>query len=311
VGAGAFLAISDQSSGGAQHRAAVAPPPAIPSVIHVGGKPSGITIGKGSVWVADDSSNTVTRISERTGQKTGAPIPVGERPQSLTYGNGFVWVASAYDGALTKIDAASGKVVGSPIDVGGAPEYVTFGANYLWVSHFPGKFAQINPTSGARVASTKGSGDHEGAAVHDKDVLFISKNSDGPSNVQHWHTQPSSTFSASIPTGKASYGVTFAGGFGWVSNFVDDTVTKVDLATDRPVGTIRGVPSAQDGDGIAAGFGAIWLAGSYADQLIRLDPATGAISRYSVGRKPVAVAVGESRVWVASRAAGTVTPVKP
>ena len=63
---------------------------------------------------------------------------------------------------------------------------------------------------------------------------------------------------------------------------------------------------------IALGAGAVWVADSLDDGVVRIDPSTRAVTTtIPVGRNPVGVAVGEGSVWVANSGDGTVTRIDP
>ena len=104
--------------------------------IRVGRGPRGVAVGETSVWVANASDGTVTRIDPAAGEVVGDPIPVGRDPRELTIGEGSVWVANARDSTVTRIDPADGEVVGDPIDVGEDPIGITVGAGSVWTANF-------------------------------------------------------------------------------------------------------------------------------------------------------------------------------
>jgi DNA-binding beta-propeller fold protein YncE len=63
---------------------------------------------------------------------------------------------------------------------------------------------------------------------------------------------------------------------------------------------------------LAAGSRGVWLVDKAAGALVRIDPATMKIAaRIRVGRGPRAVAVGAGSIWVANAADGTVSRVDP
>src|SRR5205814_10263955 len=64
---------------------------AVTTTFAVGGRPTGVAIGAGSVWVADSTDGTVDRIDPVTA-KVRAAIPIGGSPQALTVADGRVWV---------------------------------------------------------------------------------------------------------------------------------------------------------------------------------------------------------------------------
>lgn len=61
-------------------------------VIPVGKEPSGVATGAESVWVANGSEKTISRIDPRTNTVVDT-IATRYYPVSLTYGHGFLWVS--------------------------------------------------------------------------------------------------------------------------------------------------------------------------------------------------------------------------
>jgi branched-chain amino acid transport system substrate-binding protein len=90
-----------------------------------------ITVGAGSVWVADPLAGVLWRI------RPGPPIEthtvrVALGASGLAYGRGAVWVASAVDGQVVRVDAATEKVTTFP--VGNAPQAVSVALAGVWTA---------------------------------------------------------------------------------------------------------------------------------------------------------------------------------
>src|SRR5205814_10551398 len=63
--------------------------------------------------------------------------------------------------------------------------------------------------------------------------------------------------------------------------------------------------------GVAYGAGALWILDDFAEEVLKLDPGTGArTTSYPVGGNPVGLAEGFGSVWVLD-ASGTVTRLDP
>jgi HlyD family secretion protein len=67
--------------------------------IPIGGSPTAVAVGGGSVWVTDTSSSSVVKVNPRTFQATR--LAVGNNPVAVTFGADRVWVANAADGTVT------------------------------------------------------------------------------------------------------------------------------------------------------------------------------------------------------------------
>ena len=109
----------------------------------VGFSPSAVTIGGGSVWVANVGDNTVARVNPRTVSVVRS-ITVGRRPRSIAFGSGAVWVANEADDRVTRIDTASNAAT-ETIAVGDEPTAIAFGAGAVWVANGDGTVSRIDP----------------------------------------------------------------------------------------------------------------------------------------------------------------------
>ena len=111
--------------------------PHVSATIEVGKDPNGIAFGNGSVWVANFSSNTVSRIDPATNQVTDT-ISAGRSPFGITFGAGSVWVTSEgsnFEGnTVSRIDPATGRVTAT-ITVGTNPSGIAFGDGSVWVAN--------------------------------------------------------------------------------------------------------------------------------------------------------------------------------
>ncbi len=103
------------------------PPVIIPLPFH----PGDLAFGKGSVWVANASGDTVWRVDART-NTLARSISVGNLATGVAYGQGSVWVASG-DGTVSRIDPQSDRVTAT-IDVGGTPFRIAVGEGRVWVT---------------------------------------------------------------------------------------------------------------------------------------------------------------------------------
>lgn len=63
--------------------------------------------------------------------------------------------------------------------------------------------------------------------------------------------------------------------------------------------------------GLAAGDGYVWVTATDAGEILRIDPATGAISPAQVGGSPVGIAVTSGGVWFADRSRGSLARLDP
>src|SRR5919112_6327672 len=77
----------------------------------VGNGPEGVVSDGANVWVANQFSETVTKLSG-DGAALGT-YAVGRRPLALAFDGNFVWVANYLSDNVMKLDPSSGAVVGT------------------------------------------------------------------------------------------------------------------------------------------------------------------------------------------------------
>jgi YVTN family beta-propeller protein len=105
---------------------------AITATVRLGDSPSAMVFGHGSAWVANDVEDTVTRIDPRTTSVVRA-ISVGTDPVALAVGPDAIWVANSGDGTVSRIDPET-NAVKETISVGHRPLGVTFADDLVWVT---------------------------------------------------------------------------------------------------------------------------------------------------------------------------------
>jgi YVTN family beta-propeller protein len=98
---------------------------------NVGSSPSGVAVGGGAVWVTDTGSNAVSRVDPAA--NTVTTTSVGRAPVGIAYGEGSVWVANSGSGTVSRLNPGTGKVI-STIPVGGSPTGIAAGSGLVWVT---------------------------------------------------------------------------------------------------------------------------------------------------------------------------------
>ena len=112
---------------------------------------------------------------------------------------------------------------------------------------------------------------------------------------------------ADAPVGASPTKIAVGAGAIWVTNTDDDTVSKVDLATNRPVDTIQ-VGHGPVGVAVCDGF--VWVANSLDGTVSWIDPKVDReVQRINVGSGPLGVACANGSVWVANTGDGTITKI--
>src|SRR4029434_330983 len=86
--------------------------PAAPDEFPVGLGPEGVATDSDSVLLADQFSDTVTKLRASDGAVIGT-YNVGHRPIALAFDGQFLWVANYLSNNVMKLDPASGTVIGT------------------------------------------------------------------------------------------------------------------------------------------------------------------------------------------------------
>jgi streptogramin lyase len=209
-----------------------------------GDRPVGIATGFGSVWVESHEGHTLYRLDPASNTVI-ARIDLGQfSAGDPGIGFGRVWVAhNILDSTTTLVvDPTSNQVVGR---VQAATLDFTFGSGSVWMaSNYFDSLLRIDPATYQVVASIKITGD-QGTAMFGAGFIWLAANSE-------------------------------PGGYSGV-------ITKIDPSTNKVVGTLHTARMpGRYGQGITFAFGAIWVKAYNNDKLLRIDPASGKTTTYTI-----------------------------
>jgi streptogramin lyase len=107
--------------------------PQVAARITTGINPCEAAASAGSVWVANDGSGTLARVSPRKNRVT-ARIAVGRGACAVAAGAGAVWVANYRTGRLLRVNPRTRKV--RRVAVGGAPFDILVTNGGVWTTGF-------------------------------------------------------------------------------------------------------------------------------------------------------------------------------
>ena len=123
--------------------------------IHVGNGPSGVAVGYGSVWVTNSSDGTLSRI-DAVSDAVVKPIPLDGGATDVAVGLGAVWVTDAMNGRVLRVDPQTNQVV-APINVGTGPSAISVGYGSVWVANSrDGTISRIDPQTNQVVGGDPG-----------------------------------------------------------------------------------------------------------------------------------------------------------
>jgi YVTN family beta-propeller protein len=256
--------------------------PRVQAVIQTGPAAHGVTVGFGSVWVANHHGGSVSRIDPAMNEVT-ATIPVGEGPGSITAGYGYVWVDDYNGDGFWRIDPRTNEARKLWAHTGGVCANTTVGAGAVWAIGGPkGPLFKMEPSSGRVIDTAKIDGC--GAELTDMNA-----------------------------------GIALGAGSLWVGSG-RGRLLRLDPKTLALQTTIT-VPGGPIWVGSSSfGSGALWVTQlprggdtSIDDGLVlRIDPATNLVTaRIGVGWGPDDTCVEDGSVWALNGSDGTVSEISP
>jgi streptogramin lyase len=79
-----------------------------PATFPTGRGPAGVVVRKGTVWVANRTASTLTRIDVRTGRPSSREIRVPLNPYDLAAYRDSIWVTALTDGKIARVTGLDG-----------------------------------------------------------------------------------------------------------------------------------------------------------------------------------------------------------
>jgi peptide/nickel transport system substrate-binding protein len=231
-------------------------------------------LGQGSSGGSDVmvAPNSVAVIDPQTNRVTG-DVPVGARPAEIVSGSGSLWVANLDDETVSRIDPTTSRVIRSIADSGVSGS----------LAAAPGAtWAMTADPAGSFVTATKIDPNYEAVT-------------------QKIRVKALSQFEKTFPAVAVGEGAVWVGPPGWL-------LTRIDPATS----SVKTIDTGNGPSSVAVGEGAVWVADIDANNVVRVDPASGiVVETIPVGHAPAAIAIGEGSVWVADRFDNKVVRIDP
>jgi DNA-binding beta-propeller fold protein YncE len=278
-----------------------------------------VLVSGGEERAAAGAPGAVVRIDPDSGRVTGRH-EVGGRPAAVAAGAGTVWVASDLNSSLWRVEPRSGGV--KRISTSGLPRDLAYYQGRIYVSSegpgYGGSVVAFDAVSGTRQDAVEryscsiAAGSSEGVWSTDCQSLQNVNQLGGDSRellVLRTLTLPFRDPLTSATYLSCQCDLAVGNGSVWVpGDAADSRVWRIDAKRGRVLDTIE-FPF-PIGRGIAAGGGALWVAGLLDDIVARVDARTGRITgRVAVGRTPIGLALSAEGLWVANHLDHTVSLV--
>jgi streptogramin lyase len=246
--------------------------------VRVGGNPTGVAVGGGSVWVINQDDQTVQRIAAGTGQVLSTKSSLGT-PTGIAWGEDAVWITDGFGTAegtarVVRLDPADDSVRAAFETPGAKAIVVGYGS--IWVTdENADQVLRYDPVTGERSAAIQ---------------------------------LPRGSLPSALAVGTgAAEGI-------WVVNDLAGTVSRIDPATDEVSDTLMvDAPTA-----VAADDRGIWVSSNANDSVVRFDPRTGTTIRTlslaegdGIPNGPTTILVTGDGVWLASNLDPVVVRIDP
>jgi YVTN family beta-propeller protein len=125
-----------------------------------------MTLGAGSVWLADRSQGSVRRVDPATGDAI-ATIRSAPGANAMAFGHGSVWVTNNVEDSVLRIRPSTNSVLRA-ISVGADPSALAVGPDAIWVANSgDGTVSRIDPETNEVVETIAVGHRPQGVAVAD------------------------------------------------------------------------------------------------------------------------------------------------
>lgn len=266
--------------------------------VQLAGPPAALVAAEGSLWTADASDGTVSRIDPRT-RAIIDRIEVGSGPGVLAAGGGAIWIASTVGGTISRIDAATDRIT-QTIRLGGAsPAAMSFGQGSLWAADATDRaLLEIDAATGSVKRTLTLDLAPTSVSVY-SGAIWVADYDAG--TVEQIDKRSGETL-ARIKVGQGPDAIMATSAGVWVANRLDGTVTRIDARRGAVVATIAVGSGAS---ALAIDGRSVWVANSYSGTATRLDISSSSVAQtVEVGGQPGALALQAGTIWVGTGAGG-------
>ena len=274
----------------------------IVGAVAIPGQPSLVAAEGRSVWVASDTSRTITKVDGRS-LAVKEVVATNALPFDLAASGRAVWLLDGESRALVKVDAAYRSVAKRlrlssgrrrPPGLGAG---LDAGRGSVWVADGTSRLVRLDRAAVKRLDVGQPLDD---VAIGDRTIWAISAKSASALEID----PDSGRVLTRIPitsrpgsTRPVPIAVTAGARAVWVLNANTPSVTRIDPVLKSVRATIPlGVGS--NPTSIATGAGAVWVTVSGEGTVVRIDPRTGDVRSIPVGGAPTGVAVSLGKVWI-------------
>ncbi len=270
----------------------------------VGNGPWGIAIdASGNVWVVNDTSNTVTKLSA-AGSIIGT-YPVGNSPAGIVIDNssGNVWVTNYNGNNVTKL-SSTGSTLGT-YAVGTNPYSVAIDSSgNVWVANDTSNNVTELNSAGSTIGTYAVGSNPYDIVIDPSGNIWVTNQWGSPSVTK---LSPAGSTIGSYGVGSIPYGIAVDNsGNAWVANAGSNNVTELS-PTGSTIGTyaVGNTPRSITIDNA----GDAWVTNAGDNTVTELNPNGTTLGTYAVGNYPMGgIAIDSSgNVWITNYNGNNVT----
>ena len=241
--------------------------------VGVGVLPVGIAYGSGSLWVANYTSQTVSRV-DPVALSVTATITGLRDAEAITYAFGSVWVTNANN--VSRIDPATNTVTATITGMGSSSPAITFDGSYVWVNNYGNNTVRrIDPTTNT-VTGTFTKGLFAYGLATGAGSVWVSGGA-GLNTISRVDPTTVTSTATITTTNHAGYGSTFAFGSLWAASGVaTQDLYRIDPATNTVIATIELSPLGSTPLAIGSDGTAVWVESNAA--VSRINPTTNTVT---------------------------------
>lgn len=238
--------------------------------IAIGGKPAGVDVSTGTAFIVSPDSKTLTRLDPVSGEITGR-LQLDGGPLGVAVGGGHVFVSDFYNARIWVIDPEAMEVE-TTLETAAAPAGLETTGSYLVSADRDADAVSIFALDGLRPLHRIGVGAHPFGLSADPETGLVHVANVGSDNLTVLDPE-SGEVVRTVKTGPRPYGITFAGGRGFVSDQYGDTVTVFDPGTGERLGRIA-VGEYPEGIDVSADGRLVYVANWFSNTLSIIDAET-------------------------------------
>jgi streptogramin lyase len=266
------------------------------AAVELGGAPTQVTTGLGSVWIIDPRESVLKELDPATNALTRT-IDLSPPPNYVDVGGDAAWIQTFGETINTAIVWRLDPETGSLSRFADSGYLVGAEARSVWLGNYEeiDTLAQLDTDTGRVLETMRIPRSVSGTAFgFDREMVWIAYQ-EATSLLRRLYPATGAVV-AEIEVGPVET-ILVENGEVWVATN-DGSVLRIDPATDQVTDEIEATRSPKL---LTLGNGSLWVGDARDPVVARVDPQTGDVATIRVGGTPLSMAFGEGGLWVVVR----------